>query len=107
MCPDGGVGTPSWPDLNADWRLDLVLVGGSRVEVRLNSGGRFPTISYTRTLTDGRDVAVGDADGDGDNDIYVVQGSNATVPDLLLTECRLRHELHGVLGPPADDGGGR
>ena len=85
------VGVPGWgrrdaelTGLNADWGLDLVLVGESRLEVRLNSAGRFPTISYQRTLTDGRDVAVGDADGDGDNDIYVVQGSNATVPDLLL-----------------------
>ncbi|MDQ5874236.1 MAG: VCBS repeat-containing protein, partial [Actinomycetota bacterium] len=85
------VGLPTWArgdaelaDLNRDGRLDLVIVTGNRLEVRLNKGGRFPTIIYSLALSDGRDVAVGDADGDGDQDIYVVQGTNATVPDLLL-----------------------
>jgi hypothetical protein len=85
------VGLPTSPrrdaelaDLNLDGWLDLVTVTGSRLEVRLNSGGRFPTISYSLALGDGRDVAVGDAEGDGDQDIYVVQGTNASVPDLLL-----------------------
>jgi hypothetical protein len=85
------VGLPRWErrdaelaDLNRDGWLDLVTVTGNRLEVRLNTGGRFPTISYSLALSDGRDVAVGDAEGDGDQDIYVVQGSNASVPDLLL-----------------------
>ena len=71
-------------DLNRDGWLDLITVTGNRLEVRLNTGGRFPTISYSLALSDGRDVAVGDADGDCDPDIYVVQGTNASVPDLLL-----------------------
>ena len=85
------VGLPTSPrsdaelaDLNRDGWLDLVTVTGPRLEVRLNTGGRFPTIGYSLALSDGRDLAVGDADGDGDPDIYVVQGENATVPDLLL-----------------------
>jgi FG-GAP-like repeat len=85
------VGLPTSPrrdaelaDLNRDGWLDLATVTGDRLEVRLNRSGRFPTIDYSLALGDGRDVAIGDADGDGDQDIYVVQGSNATVPDLLL-----------------------
>jgi FG-GAP-like repeat len=71
-------------DLSGDDRLDLVTMTRNRLEVRWNTGGRFPTIDYTLALRDGRDLAVGDGDGDGDQDIYVVQGTNATVPDLLL-----------------------
>jgi FG-GAP-like repeat len=84
------VGLPAWgrrdaelADLNRDGRLDLVLVAPG-LEVRMNVGGRFPTTHYTLALADARDVAVGDADGDGDQDIYVLQGTNATVPDVLL-----------------------
>jgi hypothetical protein len=85
------VGLPSWgrndaelADLNHDGRLDLATVTTGRVEVRMNIGGRFPRTSYAQAVTAGRDLAIGDADGDGDRDIYVLQGSNATVPDLLL-----------------------
>ena len=85
------VGLPSWGrrdaelvDLNRDWGFDLVTVTEFKLRVALNASGRFPKTSYELALADGRDVAVGDADGDRDQDIYVLQGSNATVPDLLL-----------------------
>lgn len=87
---NAAVGLPGWgrrdaelADLNRDGRLDLVLAAPG-VEVRLNTLGRFPSTSYQLPLADARDVAVGDADGDGDQDIYVLQGTNATVPDVLL-----------------------
>jgi hypothetical protein len=70
--------------LNGDGRLDLVTVTDRRLEVRLNRSGRFPTANYALSIAAGRDLAVGDADGDGHADIYVVQGENAKVPDLLL-----------------------
>ena len=54
-----------------------MLVGAPVLEVRLNTSGRFPSTNYELPLADGRDVAVGDADGDGDLDIYVLQGTNA------------------------------
>jgi hypothetical protein len=107
------LGLPPWgrrdaelADLNGDGRLDLVTVAADRLEVRLNAGGRFPTVSYALALSDGRDVAVGDADGDGDQDIYVVQTTN-TVPDLLLLNRGSGASYESFSGlPQATTGGG-
>ena len=54
------------------------------LEVRLNRSGRFPTVDYSLPLTLGWNLAIGDANGDGHPDIYVLQRDNGTVPDLML-----------------------
>jgi hypothetical protein len=84
-------GLPTWArgdaelaDMNGDGKLDLITVFPTGLEVRLNQGGRFLATSYFSKLTAGRDLAIGDANGDGHPDIYVVQRDNGTVPDLLL-----------------------
>jgi FG-GAP-like repeat len=71
-------------DLNGDGKVDLVTVTPTQLEVRLNRSGRLPTVDYTLAIKDGRNLAVGDANGDGHPDIYVLQGMNASVPDLML-----------------------
>jgi hypothetical protein len=71
-------------DLNGDGKLDLVTVAQHVLEVRLNRSGRFPTTDYTLTIGDGRNLAIGDANGDGHPDIYVLQGMNGALPDLML-----------------------
>ena len=70
-------------DLNGDGRLDLVTIA-TDVEVRLNRAGRFPVLDYKLPLPDARNLAVGDADGDGDQDIYVLRSDNSSVPDVML-----------------------
>lgn len=70
--------------MNGDGLIDLVLTQRLRVEVRLNGGdGRFPMVNWSTTLEEGRDVAVGDVDGDGDRDLFVSQGVNADFADRL------------------------
>ena len=70
-------------DLNRDGRLDLVAIA-TYLEVRLNRSGRFPVLDYKLPLPDARNLAVGDADGDGDQDIYVLRSNNSSVPDVML-----------------------
>ena len=62
-------------DLNGDHRPDLVTVTGKQVQVFLNQHGRYSTPAWSLDVTDGRDVAIGDVNGDGQPDIYVQQGT--------------------------------
>jgi len=82
--PEYGRADADLSDLNGDGRLDLVTLSPTLLEVRLNESGRFPEPNYTLDVSAGRDFAVGDADGDGSQDIYVLKGENGTLPDLLL-----------------------
>ncbi|MET0773601.1 MAG: FG-GAP-like repeat-containing protein [Candidatus Limnocylindrales bacterium] len=71
-------------DLNGDGRPDIIEVTRTRLRVHLRRGSRY-VLAYSRRLVDGAAVAAGDADGDGDKDIYVAQGSPSTQrPDMLL-----------------------
>jgi hypothetical protein len=80
----GGMKDIEFADLNGDGRLDAIIVNHTSFKVRLNRDGRFPTEDYSRSISQGRDLAIGDADGDGDLDIYAVLGQNENYDDLLL-----------------------
>ena len=71
-------------DLNGDGRPDLVTIRRSGMEVQLNEKGRLGKPVFTKKLKDGKDVAIGDVDGDGDLDIYAQQGERTSDPDVLL-----------------------
>lgn len=76
-------------DLNADGVLDLLTVGRRSLIVRYGTGnGTFTSAKFSRALTAGRDAAVGDSNGDGRLDIYVMQGQVKPTllnpPDVML-----------------------
>jgi hypothetical protein len=85
-----GLTTGAWrhavmADLNRDGLLDIAgITGGtSRFIIQLGTGaGTFGAPALRRALTIGRQVGVGDADGNGSQDIYIVQGDSN--PDILL-----------------------
>jgi len=72
-------------DMNGDGQPDIVQVASNRLRVALQDQGTFHT-GLDITLVGGRSVGIGDADGNGTKDLYVVTakigGSNAT--DLML-----------------------
>lgn len=71
-------------DLNGDNLLDLARVDLSSFDVRLQSAGRFGSPVAKRRLRAGQAIAAGDANGDGAQDLYVVEGGLDNDPDLLL-----------------------
>ena len=74
-------------DLNGDGDLDMVIVEQNRLTVWLNTGSGLPSAaSYTRTVSDGQDVAVGDVNLDGGSDVYVCTGGSGGTnrPDVML-----------------------
>ena len=73
-------------DLNSDGRLDLVVVTPNSLRVLLQNPDHTFTQRLGMPLTAGSNVAVGDINGDGHPDIYVVQGALKGInqPDMML-----------------------
>jgi hypothetical protein len=91
-------------DLDGDGKLDFVGVRSDRLVYRLNDGtGGFPAQKTIWRGADARDVAAGDADGDGDPDLFLVltnaAGSTTNPDDLLFVNTDLA--FTGNVAPPA------
>jgi hypothetical protein len=70
-------------DLNGDGSLDLVQVLKRQVEILIQQSDGFQSL-FTRDLESGAEVAAGDANGDGAQDLYVVQSGTPNAPDVML-----------------------
>ncbi len=73
-------------DINGDGLPDLLEVSKSSFVVRLQQRGVFHASSFSYALTSGAALAVGDVNGDGQLDVYVVQAGDASgnVDDAML-----------------------
>ena len=83
-------------DLNGD-RLDDFFVGGAKGQTsgilfQQNDGtfkSYLPPVFIQDLYSEDTDAAIFDADGDGDNDLYIVRGGNAVVVGNALLADRL------------------
>jgi hypothetical protein len=94
-------------DLNHDGRRDLVTLAFGRVDVWLQSGGRFHEVLELR-MTHVVSVALADVNGDGAPDIYVVRGEHDGAPlqDLMLLNDSTGTRYTSVALPSAQPGPG-
>lgn len=94
-------------DLNADGWLDLVGLTAKELSVRLSRQGVFGEVDVALTLVHGRDLGVGDANGDGVQDVFVVEGLSSGVnrPDALLIGDGSGTRFHKMNLPDTDTEG--
>jgi hypothetical protein len=74
-------------DIDKDGDTDLVFATRGDFSYRLNNGGTFGPSVRIRAVTtgEGRSVAAGDADGDGDIDVYgLVRSNNGNPNDFVF-----------------------
>lgn len=106
---DQTVNDATTADLDHDGDLDIVTATPSGFAYHLNVNGPFSTGTMLGTIpagTEGRSVAVGDADGDGDNDVYgmVGNGLHENPDDVIWLNANMTFTpLHVPTAPGAAD----
>lgn len=94
-------------DLNNDGRLDVAGLNnnGSQFRVQIGSATGFGSVAASRTVTAGRQVAVGDVNADGTSDIYIVTGK--TSPDIMMLNDGTGLHYVDIATPQATTGDGQ
>jgi len=91
-------------DLDGDGDMDAILTSRTKVQYQLLADGVFASPQSIFTLTEGWSAALGDADGNGETDVYVVQSyGTSDEPDILLLNSGL---AFAALEVPASTGSG-
>ena len=91
-------------DLDGDGRDDLIQLSGSRIRISLERADGYRPV-FERRLGGGVALAVGDADGDGGLDIYVLrQKDRARHDDTLLLGRRGGRDWRAVRVPSRHGG---
>ena len=97
-------------DLDQDGRMDVLIVEQTRLKIWLNTPSGLPASpSYTRTIAEGRDLAIGDVNRDGKLDRYICTGWNGGTsqqPDLMLINDGDSRSFHPMAIPQATAGDG-
>ena len=72
-------------DMDGDGSLDLALMGTFATRVVIQQPDGTFDVAWQERIPGGRDLAAGDADGDGDPDLYVARAvGKADQPDAIL-----------------------
>ena len=90
--------------LDGDGRADLIQLSASRIRVSLKEDGRFHVV-FERRIEDGVALAVGDVDGDGDLDIYVLRQKDRRGDDDVLLLNRDGAQAWRAIRVPSRPGG--
>lgn len=94
-------------DLDGDGRPDVAQVSTTQLRVSLRlADGRYFT-AFDLPLRGGTAIAAGDADGDGDEDLYVVRATTGRdLPDVLYLNGGNGRSWSPVRIPAVDEGSG-
>lgn len=98
-----------WCDIDRDGDLDLIQTSVKTLRIFYSDGAGGFTLGLARTVVAGRAASLADVDGDGDQDLYVVQGKSNTsknMPDILMLNSGDGRTFTDFAGLPRATGSG-
>ena len=84
----------------------MLILETTRFSVWLNVGGSYPKMNYSYALVGGRDLAVGEANGDGKLDVFIARGPNEKYQHTMLINNGSGSSYHTMPLPVLTTGNG-